>query len=276
MHCSPYIQYMTKPLFLVMLFTGLVSLGNIPQTYAQKRVSAPESNKSQTANNKWVGTVLRFITDSDYPPFHYYDEDGVLTGFNIDLARAICLELEVRCDIQVKEWENLFTTLNNEEADAAIASLAIKKGNIEKIDFTESYFRMHARFIVQNGDDFERATPEEFSGYNIGVLAGTAHEAYLKDFFNLSTITSFNSSTELYDALKNKKVDLIFGDGISMMFWLNGLDSGGCCRYIGGSFTEARYFGEGVGIALKKDSNKLRYAINNALERIKNRDDMKS
>ena len=37
---------------------------------------------------------LRFITDSDYPPFHYFDEVGALTGFNVDLARAICEALE--------------------------------------------------------------------------------------------------------------------------------------------------------------------------------------
>ena len=32
---------------------------------------------------------LRFVTDSDYPPFHYYDEEGVLTGLNVDLANSL-------------------------------------------------------------------------------------------------------------------------------------------------------------------------------------------
>ncbi len=38
---------------------------------------------------------LRFVTDSDYPPFHYFDEVGALTGFNVDLAKSICETLEV-------------------------------------------------------------------------------------------------------------------------------------------------------------------------------------
>ena len=46
----------------------------------------------------WL-VVLRFVTETDYPPFNYYDEDGTLTGFNIDLARAICAELAVTCEI---------------------------------------------------------------------------------------------------------------------------------------------------------------------------------
>ena len=46
--------------------------------------------------------AIRFLTDSDYPPFNYFDEDNVLTGFNVDVARAICLELAAACDIQVR------------------------------------------------------------------------------------------------------------------------------------------------------------------------------
>ena len=50
--------------------------------------------------------VIRFLTDSDFPPFNFYDEDGVLVGFNVDLARAICLELGTSCDIKARPWED--------------------------------------------------------------------------------------------------------------------------------------------------------------------------
>jgi polar amino acid transport system substrate-binding protein len=50
---------------------------------------------------------LRFITDSDYPPFHYFDEVGALTGFNVDLAKAICESLLVDCDIKDVDWSEL-------------------------------------------------------------------------------------------------------------------------------------------------------------------------
>ncbi len=46
-------------------------------------------------------------------------------------------------------------------------------------------------------------------------------------------------------------VDLLFGDGISLAFWLNGTDSQNCCAFRGGPFIDSRYFGEGVGIAVK-------------------------
>ncbi|WP_141701415.1 transporter substrate-binding domain-containing protein [Methyloceanibacter marginalis] len=69
--------------------------------------------------------TIRFITDSDYPPFHYYDEVGALTGFNVDLAQAICEVLEVECQIKATNWNDLIPTLDRGEADAAIASIRI-------------------------------------------------------------------------------------------------------------------------------------------------------
>ena len=58
-----------------------------------------EIAKETGADAVWRGSVLRFLTDTDYPPFNYYDEDGSLVGFNIDVARAICLELDVHFKI---------------------------------------------------------------------------------------------------------------------------------------------------------------------------------
>ncbi len=46
---------------------------------------------------------IRFLTEDDYPPFNFLLSDGQLAGFNIDLARAICAELEVPCTIQRRQ-----------------------------------------------------------------------------------------------------------------------------------------------------------------------------
>jgi polar amino acid transport system substrate-binding protein len=55
--------------------------------------------------------VIRFLTGGDFPPFHYYDEEGVLTGFDVDMARAICLEVSAACDIRVRAWDDLLPAL---------------------------------------------------------------------------------------------------------------------------------------------------------------------
>ncbi len=73
--------------------------------------------------------AIRFLTDDDYPPFHFLAPDGSLTGFNVDLARLICEELRIACTIQPRRWDTLDAALKSERAgDAVIASLSISAG----------------------------------------------------------------------------------------------------------------------------------------------------
>src|SRR5438128_227146 len=50
--------------------------------------------------------AIRFVTTDDFPPFNFLDADGHLTGFNVDLARAICTELAIRCTIQARPFDD--------------------------------------------------------------------------------------------------------------------------------------------------------------------------
>jgi len=53
-------------------------------------------------------------------------------------------------------------------------------------------------------------------------------------------------------------IDLVFGDGIGLTFWINGVTSDGCCEFRGGPYLDTKYFGEGVGIAVKKGNRPAR------------------
>ncbi|GBE44050.1 MAG TPA: transporter substrate-binding domain-containing protein [Rhizobiales bacterium] len=208
---------------------------------------------------------IRFVTDSDYPPFNYLDEEGELTGFNVDLARALCDELSVECSVRAVPWNRLLPALEEGEADAVIASNRISEEILRKVDFTDSYYHTPARFVALKANPVVEITPESLTGKKIGVVVKTAHQAYLKDFFTGSAVVSYDTSEEAKSALREGKVDFLFGDGVSLMFWLNGISSDGCCEFRGGPFTESRYFGEGIAIAIPKGNRKLRDALNYGL-----------
>ena len=53
-------------------------------------------------------SVIRFMTETDYPPFNFAGPDGNPQGFNVDLARMMCEELKVGCTIQMRRFETLF------------------------------------------------------------------------------------------------------------------------------------------------------------------------
>jgi polar amino acid transport system substrate-binding protein len=251
---------------------SLLSLPAALPVSAQDTAPAPYQWREETIGPKpdwsWL-VVLRFVTETDYPPFNYRDEDGTLTGFNVDLARAICRELNVTCDVNTVDWSRLVPSLQDDEADAVIASLAVTPDTVSQVDFTDSYYATPAKFVFRNSSELQSINPEDLDGVKIGVVKDTAHEAYLKHFFAESEIVPFDTDEAARTALKEEKVELLFGDAISLMFWINGSDSAGCCQFRGRGFLEAKYFGEGVGIAVAKGNIRLKEVLNYALARIR-------
>ena len=210
---------------------------------------------------------IRFLTELDYPPFNYAGADGNPVGFNVDLARQLCDEIRVACTIQARRFELLLDALDDNRGDAVIASIAITPATRRRADFTDPYYRTPARFVARADSPIGEVLPELVEGKKIAVVAGTAHEAFLKQMFTAAEIRSYANAEAAREALRNKDVDLLFGDGIALAFWLNGSDSAGCCVFRGGPYLESRYFGEGVGIVVKRGNDLLRQALNWALFR---------
>jgi polar amino acid transport system substrate-binding protein len=208
--------------------------------------------------------TIRFVTEDDYPPFHFALPDGSLAGFDVDLARAICEELKVACTIQVRRFDLFAGALASNQADGLLAALKIDTESRKQYDFTAPYYATPARFVTRVGSELV-ATPEGLSGKRVGVIAKTAHEAYLKAFFPKISRKTFNDRAALRAALRKGEIDALFDDAISSSFWILGTDSQKCCAFRGGPYTESRFFGEGVGIAVKKGNHQLRDALDYAL-----------
>jgi polar amino acid transport system substrate-binding protein len=213
--------------------------------------------------------AIRFVTESDFPPFNYFDEENVLTGFNVDVARAVCLELAMACDIQVRPWADLLPALKKGEADAVIASHLPSPNLLKIADFSDPYYFTPGRFAAKRGVPALEMTPEGLEGRRIAVARRTAHEAYLRTFFRDSSIRTYETVELARDALVTGAVELLFDDGIGLAFWLNGTASKACCEFRGGPFAEAKYFGDGVGIAVKRGDGQLKDMINTALKRLR-------
>lgn len=213
-------------------------------------------------------TVIRFLTETDYPPFNFTGPDGNPAGFNIDLARLLCEEIKLSCTIQMRRFETLVESINANRGDAVIASIAITPDMRTKLDFTDPYYRTPARFVSLRDAAMPEVRPEYLEGRKVGVLGGSAHSAYLKLLFTDAVVQEFPTGDAMRSALRRGEVDLIFGDAVSMAFWLNGTDSQACCAFSGGPFLEGKFFGEGIGIGVRKGNDTLRQALNWAMFRI--------
>lgn len=214
---------------------------------------------------------IRFLTEDDYPPFNFLLADGQVAGFNIDLARAICAELDVPCTIQRRAWELLVPALDENGGDAIIASLAINDETRKQVDFTAPYLLTPGRFAMRVDTTLKSATPSALGDRPVAVVGGSRHEAFLKAFYPKATLVAFETPALARNALKTGRVQAHFGDAITLSYWLNGAEAGGCCAFKDGPFTDPRYFGEGVGVAVRKGNAPLRRALDYALARLARR-----
>jgi polar amino acid transport system substrate-binding protein len=212
--------------------------------------------------------AIRFLTGDDYPPLDFALPDGTLAGFNVEIARAVCEQLRLPCTIQARRWDTLVDALETGKGDAMIASMRASPSLREKLAFTGPYYLTPARFAARKTFPKGEIDARALAGKTVGVVKGSAHESYLARFFPVASSKPYDSFAALVRALKGGEIDLAFADGVTLSVWLGGEDSGDCCAFRGGPFLESRYFGEGVAIAVRKDDQGLRRALDYALARV--------
>ena len=213
---------------------------------------------------------LRFLTTTDFPPFNFLDDGGKLSGFHIDLARAICgvLDIADRCQIQAMPWSDLEGALDRHEGEAIIAGLAITAQTRGKYAFTRPYLGFPGRFVTRKNSELAEPVYRGLDGKRVGVIAGTAHEDMLRDYFSGIKVVTYTKSDPMFADLSAGNLAAVFGDGMRLGFWLAGKSSAGCCRFAGGPYLAPQYFGYGLAIATRPDDPQLVEALNYALQQI--------
>ncbi|TPW27974.1 transporter substrate-binding domain-containing protein [Pararhizobium mangrovi] len=210
---------------------------------------------------------IRFLTTTDFPPFNFIDQTGRLTGFNIDLARGLCEELDIvdRCQIQALPFDDLTGALSTGKGEAVIAGLAVTQKQRERFTFTRSYLHLPARFVRNRATSLDGTPAIALSGKPVGVVKGSAHAAMLRAFFPKLAAKPFDTADAMLDALRSRKIDAAFGDGVRLSFWLSSKQAKECCAFFGGPYLSEHFLGHGLAIAVDEKHRDLAEAFDHAL-----------
>lgn len=205
---------------------------------------------------------IQFLASDNFPPFVFRDETGRLTGFNVDLARAICLELGSSCSLRIKEFDVLVEALVEEEGDAIISGLLPTAKLQGTLRFTQDYLKLPARFITLKGKSFDETS---LAGQILSVEAGSRHEAFARAFWPEATLIAEKDLETARRDVMEGRANAHFGDGLSLSFWLNSEAAESCCSFAGGPWMEPGYFDQGLSVALRSDDLERTEAIEYAL-----------
>lgn len=212
-----------------------------------------------------AGTI-RFLSDDSFPPLTFLDGGKHPAGFVVELARDACDRLAARCTIQSRRFDLLLEALASGQGDVVAAAVPVTPRLLERFSVTRRYMRFPGRFAVKAGAELPQPGEAGFAGRTVGVVAGSAHEAWMKAFFPGSPLKAYPDLASAGAALKAGEVPYLFGDGLSLSLWLNGARSQDCCRFTGGPYFSDAYFGEGVGFIVRRDDETLLRALDYALQ----------
>ncbi|QGY33065.1 lysine/arginine/ornithine ABC transporter substrate-binding protein [Pantoea cypripedii] len=209
---------------------------------------------------------IRIATEGTYKPFSYI-ADGKLTGFDVDIANALCEKMKAKCTIVSQEWDGMIPGLMSGKYDAIVASMSITPEREKKIDFSDKYYATPARFITTKDSDIKETTPESLKGKTVGVQVSTAQATYLEDKYKGTDIKMYKTVDDADMDLANGRIDLVFSDAAILSDWMKSSD-GLCCHFVGTEVRDQQYFGVGKGVGVRKSDSDLRDQFNAAIKAI--------
>ncbi|MGB5443876.1 MAG: ABC transporter substrate-binding protein [Psychromonas sp.] len=211
---------------------------------------------------------VRIGVEGFYPPFSNTEADGSVTGFDIDLIQTLCAEIGAKCTIVKQDWDGIIPALLARKYDAIIATMDITAERKKKVAFTDKYMQIPARFAALKGAQFE-ATAAFMQGKKIGVQRATSMDTYISDNFPKAEIKRYGSANDAYLDLKAGRLDYVLADAAALMDGLLGKEGGDKFEFIGPQLTDSKWFGEGAGIAIRKQDKDLLEKFNAAIKAVR-------
>jgi ABC-type amino acid transport substrate-binding protein len=147
--------------------------------------------------------------------------------------------------------------------------MSITEERLQKVNFTKKYYLTPAKFIARKGSNFE-ITPEGLKGKTVGVQRGTIHENFVRDKFGKTMdIKSYATQDEANMDLASGRVDLVIADTVVLSDGFLNKKEGKDFEFVGPGFTDKKWFGEGIGIAIRKEDKELLDLMNKAIDTIR-------
>ncbi|QKV17645.1 ABC transporter substrate-binding protein [Oricola thermophila] len=207
---------------------------------------------------------IRIGTEGAYPPFNNLEADGTLTGFDIDIAKALCAEMNAECEFVTQDWDGIIPALLAGKFDAIIASMSITEERMEKVDFTDHYYTNSLTFAAAEDADLEGVDPASMAGKTVGVQEGTISAQFLEENYPNTNVNAYPTQLEAYADLKNGRSDAVLADFGVLYDWINSDDGQGY-----DFFGEPVSKDDKIGIAVRKGEQELKEKFNAALESIR-------
>lgn len=210
--------------------------------------------------------TLKIGTEAAYKPFAWVLPSGELTGFDIDITKALCAQMQVTCDIVNQAYDGLIPALQAKKIDAIIASMFITPERQEAIAFAGPYYSVPAIFVAPKGSDID-VSPDGLKRKTVGVQRGSTMADYVKAKLPGARVQLYDTIDAASLDLASGRIDVMFADSGPVLDFLSTKD-GEAFEPVGEPVYDPEILGVGAGIGLRKEDTELKQKFDDALAAI--------
>jgi polar amino acid transport system substrate-binding protein len=195
-----------------------------------------------------------------YPPFTEANASGEWVGFEIDLAKALCEEMKAECVPTPIAWDGIIPALTSGQIDMILGSMSITEERKQTVNFSDRYYYTPSVFVAMKGSGLDTSA-EGLKGKILGVQSATTNADYAeKTYADGVEIKYYNTQDEVNADLLAGRIDVMLADQLAMDAFVKG-EAGKDTEVVATAPADPA-FGEGIGVAVRKDDAELLAKVN--------------
>ena len=171
---------------------GAASTSTVASSAASGSAAASETAASDLDSIKEKGKLV--IGYTVYEPMNYTDADGNFTGFDTELATAVCEKLGVEPEFVEINWDTKVVELDAKSIDCIWNGMTLTDDIMANTATTKAYAKNAQVVVVKDGTDY--SSTADLVGKTVVAEAGSAGEAAIEGDENLAQADYVSKSVQ--------------------------------------------------------------------------------
>jgi len=204
---------------------------------------------------------LTVAGDLNFPPYEYVDDDGEYRGFNIDLMRALSIEMGIEFRLMPMDWVKAYQALQDGSIDA-IQGISHEGSRDGIFEYSDPYLKNSITTFVRS-DNTYAVHLKDLKGTRVGVQRSD-RAAYILAEIGEIELVFFSDLNQAMVKLIKGDIDAVVGDRLSGMYTIQKYKLQDQIKLIGEEYEASDY-----GMAVRSGNTELIERLNTGLQNLK-------
>ncbi len=180
---------------------------------------ANQDNASDNTDTKDTAEkeVLRVGTEGTYAPFTFHNNEGELTGYDVEVIKEVAKRMDVEVEFMETQWDSMFAGLNSKRFDLIANQVGINEERLANYDFSTPY-TYSSSVIVTKADNNDIASFEDLKGKKSAQSLTSNYGAIAEE--NGAELVGVEGLAQSIELIKQGRADVTVNDKLAVLDYM--------------------------------------------------------